>query len=143
MERPNQFEVILDQYQNTKVEGSSLNGDIDFMFGRNINLLDGGQDLKTVFVVTPSITAVDTEGKTVEASAEIILNIYKYGYKFTDIDLYGLFCHAYIVFYHIITAEILKRNIFHNNKPYVPTKTIPSFEEVKDEITMALNKIYG
>lgn len=143
MNQPNQFEVILDQYQNTTVEGQNLSGEIDFMFGRIINLLDGREDLKTVLVVTPSIVAADTDGNTVEASAEIIVNIYKYGHNFTEIDLYGLFCHAYIVFYHVITMEIQRKDIRLNDKPYIPTKTIPSFEEVKDDIIREIKKVYG
>ena len=139
---PIQFEVILDQFQNVKVSGGNLIGDIDYMFGRKIVLFPQDENLKTILLITPSITAADTHGTTVETEVEIIMNIYKYEYRFTAIDLYGLFCHAYIVGYHVIRSEIERQNILHNDQIYRPTMTIPSFEGVKDDIFRELKNVY-
>ena len=140
---PKQFEVILDQFQNVKVIGGNLKGDIDYMFSLNLALFPPDEKLKTIFLVTPTIITTDTSGTIVEMQAEIILNIYKYDHPFTAIDLYGLFCHAYIVGYHVIQNEIIRLNILHDDEIYIPTKTIPSYEAVKGNITTELKKVYG
>lgn len=140
-ETPKQFEIILDSWQSLKVVGKSMTGEIDSMFGRKIELLKDDK-LQTILVVSPSYSATDTNGNTVDAECEIFINVYKYEFPFNEIEIYGLFCHAYIAFYHIIANEIIRQDIRLNDEIFKPTKTIPSFDMVKDEIRDELNKIY-
>jgi len=140
---PKQFEVILDHFDKVKVSGGNLIGDIDYMYASDIKLFKPDEELKTIFLVTPSIISTDTNGTIVEMEAEIMINVYKYEHPFTDIDLYGLFCHAYIVGYHVIRLELQKQNIMHNDEVYHPTMTIPTFDGVKDAIYRELGKVYG
>lgn len=140
---PQQFEVIFEYYDTPKVEGENLNGELDYMYKYFITLFAADEKLKTVFTVKHIISTADSHGYSVDSEVEIVMNIYKYEYPFADVDLYGLFCHAYIVSYHVITAEINRKNILHDGQPFKPTMSVPSFDKVKDEIREEIKKVYG
>ena len=142
---PHQFEFIIDYSQNVKAElkGNELSGDIDFMYGRLIDLFHIDPDLKTIFKVNTSLVTVDTTGNTVEAENETIMNIYKYEHQFNVDDLYGLFCYATIMNYKAITQAICDNNITHNGVLYKPTVVIPTLEAIKNDLLSEIEKASG
>ncbi len=138
-----QLEFIGSYFNDPKVEikGNNLTGDVDFMTAYNISLIPH-QELAIIFTVKTSLFTSDTNGNTVEAESELVMNIYKYGAKPTLTDLYGLYCSGTIANFYKITGTIKDKGIMKDNVFYVPTIIVHSIEYMKEHLLDVLNKAY-
>lgn len=145
MEIPEQFELIENYVQNTivKLTGTQLVGELDFMFRNTPVLYPTDPELKIIFTVKTEITASDVHGHSVEASTDMIFNVYNYENDMRLPELYGLYCCAVISNHYIILNKIIAEGIKHNDEIYKPTIIVPSFQKAKPDLVFARNKAYG
>ena len=143
-EHPEQFEFITNYVQNTNavLKGEKLTGDLDFLTACNISLLIH-PELAAIFTVKTSLSTTDTDGHTVDAESELVMNVYKYGFRFDLIELYGLYCYATIFNYYTLATKMVENNIMHDEAHYKPTIVVHSLNQMEKQILEVLHKAYG
>lgn len=149
LEKYDQFEFILSKPQNTKIEmkGDRLIGElmdnIDFMNGWSIIIYPPYKELKTVIVIETLFSVVDSFLNTIDATTELMLNVYKYEENLEVEDIYGLFCYATIQNYMVLKNELIDQKIMHNDGIYNPPVVILTLNKVRESIITARKNAYG
>ncbi len=112
------------------------------MFSREITLHETDVDPKNIFHIQSTLVVADTSGSTLEPKSEMIMHIYKSGYKFTVSDLYGLFCFAIIANYGAMRLSIAEKSILHDGKPFNPVLFVPDLESTQEALIREINFVY-
>ena len=143
--QPNQFEFIINKPEKTNavLTGDKLIGDIDSMYSNSVTLLPTDEELKSILLFNTSFVVTDTDGHTIEASTDLMINVYNYEHKLGIEEIYGLCSYATIFNYMTLTNFINSKGFLHNDEIYRPTVIIPSFDKMKEQIIKARNKAYG
>lgn len=143
--QPNQFEFIINKPDKTNavLTGDKLIGDIDSMYSNSVTLLPTDKELKSILLFNTAFVVTDTDGHTIEASTDLMVNVYNYEHKLGIEEIYGIFTYATIFNYMTITNFINSKAFLHDEEIYRPTVVIPSFDNMKDRIIEARNKAYG
>ena len=143
--QPVQFEFIINRPQNTTavLNGDRLIGDIDSMYANSVTLYQTDKELKSILLFNTSFVVTDTDGHTIDASTDLMINVYNYEHKLGVEEIYGLCSYATIFNYMTLTNFINSKGFLHNNEIYRPTVIVPSFDKMKEQIIQTRNKAYG
>lgn len=143
--QPYQFEFITNRPESTTavMTGEKLIGDIDSMYSNSITMFPTDGELKSILVFNTSLVVTDTYANTIEASTDLIVNVYNYDHQLGIEEIYGLFTYSTVFNYMEIYNAIKNNRFFHNDEIYAPPVIIPSFEKTKDKIIKARNSAYG
>ena len=143
--QPVQFEFIINRPQNTTavLNGDRLIGDIDSMYANSVTLYQTDKELKSILLFNTSFVVTDTDGHTIDASTDLMINVYNYEHKLGVEEIYGLCSYATIFNYMTLTNFINSKGFLHNDEIYRPTVIVPSFDKMKEQIIQTRNKAYG